>query len=154
MRYPVDISRYILNPALDISWISYRYICASWVAERLGDRISVLFFSLLSFTQELHLIFEPYRHLRVNSNMFSGKKRIVSNTESDCNAFFFIVILSSVAFWFCLMVVPLVWGQLCSKNFVQQDKKTGYQTKVVSRKSIAPTNNSVDFETIVNITMV
>ena len=30
MRYPVDISRDILNPALDISWISYRHICASW----------------------------------------------------------------------------------------------------------------------------
>ena len=30
-RYPVDISRDILNPALDISWISYRYLSASWV---------------------------------------------------------------------------------------------------------------------------
>ena len=42
MRYPVDISRDILNPALDISWISYRHLCASW---GVPSRYLVLFWS-------------------------------------------------------------------------------------------------------------
>ena len=40
IRYPV-ISRDILNPALDISWISHRYLIASWV------NLTKLFFFLL-----------------------------------------------------------------------------------------------------------
>ena len=57
MRYPVKIFRDILNPALDISWISYGYLSASWVAVFLGSpKFHQCFYH--TKTQGVHIIWD------------------------------------------------------------------------------------------------